>query len=55
VGSLVLCTIGLPASVMGLAIDVVLLALLAIAPDRLIVRADSGARGQGQWAPAPQD
>ena len=55
VGSLVLCTIGLPASVMGLAIDVLLLALLAIAPDRLIVRADSGARGQGQWAPGPYD
>jgi hypothetical protein len=36
-GSLVLCTIDLPASVMGLAIDVILLVLLAVAPDSLIV------------------
>ncbi len=42
-GSLVLCTIGLPGSVMGLAIDVVLLALLAVASDRLIVQPHSPA------------
>lgn len=44
-GSLVLCAIDLPGSVMGLAIDVVLLALLAIAPDRLIVRPDDRTEG----------
>ena len=44
-GSLVLCTIGLPASVMGLAIDVVLLAFLAVASDRLIVRPDGRTDG----------
>ncbi len=38
VGSLVLCAVELPGAVMGLAIDVVLLALLAVAPDRLIPR-----------------
>lgn len=37
-GSAVLCTINLPGSAMGLAIDVVLLALLAVGSDRLIVR-----------------
>ena len=37
-GSLVLCAIGLPGSRFGLAIDVVLLALLAVAPDSLVVR-----------------
>jgi len=36
-GSLALCTIRVPGSVIGLAIDVVLLALLAVASDRLIV------------------
>jgi len=40
-GSLVLCAIDLPTSVMGLAIDVVLLALLAVASDALIVPPDS--------------
>jgi hypothetical protein len=40
-GSLVLCTIGLPGSVMGLTIDVVLLTLVAVASDRLIVPMDS--------------
>ena len=40
-GSLVLCTIGLPGSVMGLTIDVVLLTLVAVASDRLIVQMDS--------------
>jgi hypothetical protein len=37
-GSLVLCAMALPNAILGLAIDVVLLALLAVAPDRLIVR-----------------
>jgi len=36
--SLVLCAIRLPSAVMGLGIDVVLLALLAVASDRLIRR-----------------
>ncbi len=36
-GSLVICAIRVPGSVIGLAIDVVLLALLAVASDRLIV------------------
>jgi len=36
--SLVLCTLGLPGAVMGLAVDVVALGLLAIASDRLIAR-----------------
>ena len=44
-GSLALCTIRVPGSVIGLAIDVVLLALLAVASDRLVVRADGGADG----------
>jgi hypothetical protein len=44
-GSAVLCTIDLPASVMGLALDVVLVVLLAVASDRLIVRADGRADG----------
>jgi hypothetical protein len=35
-GSTVLCTVGLPGSIMGLAIDVVLLGLLLVASDRLI-------------------
>ena len=39
-GSVVLCTIGLPGSVMGLVIDVVLLALLAVVSDRLIAHPD---------------
>lgn len=43
--SLAICAIDLPGSVMGLAIDVVLLALLAAAPDRLIVRRDGRADG----------
>ena len=34
--STVLCTIGLPGSIMGLAIDIVLLGLLVVASDRLI-------------------
>lgn len=38
--SLVLCAIDLPGSVIGLAIDVVMLALLAIVPDRLFGRHD---------------
>jgi hypothetical protein len=38
-GSLVLCTVGLPSSVFGLAIDVALLALLAAASDRVMGRA----------------
>ena len=38
VGSLVLCAVELPGAVMGLAIDVLLLALLAVAPDSLIAR-----------------
>jgi hypothetical protein len=44
-GSALVCTIDLPASVIGLAIDVVLVVLLAVAPDRLIVRADGRADG----------
>ena len=36
--SLVLCAIRLPGAVMGLGIDVVLLALVAVASDRLILR-----------------
>jgi hypothetical protein len=44
-GSLVLCAIRVPGSVIGLAIDVVLLALLAVAPDRLIVQPDHRAHG----------
>jgi hypothetical protein len=43
VGSLVLCAIRVPGSVIGLVIDVVLLALLAVVPDRLIVRPDGRA------------
>ena len=39
--SLVLCAIRLPSAVMGLGIDVVLLALLAVASDRLILRPTS--------------
>jgi hypothetical protein len=39
--SLVLCAIRLPSAVVGLGIDVVLLALLALASDRLIFRPNS--------------
>ena len=38
--SLVLCIVGLPGSVIGLVIDVVLLALLAVVSDRLIAHPD---------------
>ena len=34
--SLVLCVAGLPGSIMGLAIDVALLAILAVAPEKLV-------------------
>ena len=44
-GSLALCAIRVPGSVIGLAIDVVLLALLAVASDKLIVRPDGRAEG----------
>jgi hypothetical protein len=35
-GSLILCALGLPESVIGLAVDIALLGLLAIVPDRLV-------------------
>jgi hypothetical protein len=44
-GSLVLCAVNLPGAKFGLAIDVVLLAVLAVASDRLIARKDSRAGG----------
>jgi hypothetical protein len=40
-GSAVLCTVDLPGSVMGLGIDLALLALLAVAPRGLLVRPSS--------------
>ena len=43
IGSLVLCTIGLPGAVMGLAIDVALLVLLAFASETLFGRPASRA------------
>ena len=43
IGSLVLCTIGLPGAVMGLAIDVALLVLLAFASEKLFGRPASRA------------
>jgi hypothetical protein len=43
IGSLVLCVIGLPGAVMGLAIDVVLLVLLAFASEKLVGRPASRA------------
>ena len=45
VASLVLCTIALPNAVIGLVIDVVLLALLAVASSWLIARPNGPARG----------
>ena len=44
-GSAFLCTVDLPSSVMGLVIDVALLALLAVAPSRLLLRPSSWANG----------
>jgi hypothetical protein len=43
IGSLVLCVIGLPGAVMGLAIDVVLLVLLSFASEKLVGRPASRA------------
>jgi hypothetical protein len=42
--SLGLCIAGLPGSIMGLAIDVTLLAILALAPDRLVPRPGTAPR-----------
>jgi hypothetical protein len=42
-GSAVLCTIDLPSSVMGLVIDIAVLALLAVAPRGLLLRPSSWA------------
>jgi hypothetical protein len=43
VGSLVLCTVGLPGAVMGLGIDIALLVLLAFASEKLVGRPASRA------------
>ena len=55
-GSLVLCAIRVPGSVIGLVIDVILLALLAVASDRLIVpsasRAEDPVSGRSDPSPA---
>jgi hypothetical protein len=42
-GSLILCALGLPESVIGLAVDIALLGLLAVVPDRLVARGATAA------------
>jgi hypothetical protein len=49
-GSLALCIVGLPGSVMGLIVDVATLRLLAVAPDRLIARPAGRTEASTLWS-----